>query len=108
MTKHRKVLTGVLATAATLVALSLGTGPAQAATSSVDILGYCKSQFSLTQVVGTTVNPSDAYSWRCTYFGVPLPYGIDMNAACRFTTGLNYAYATVSNPSNAYSWRCNY
>ncbi len=108
MIKHRKSLAGVFIAAATLAALSLGTGTAQATTSSVDVLGYCKSQFSLQNVVGTTVNPSDAYSWKCTYLGVPLFYGIDMNAACRFTTHLSYAYATVGNPADAYSWRCNY
>lgn len=82
--------------------------PAQAATRSVDVKGYCLSQFGAKYLVGTTVNPSNAYSWKCTYAGVPLPYGIDMNAACRFTTGRSYSYAGLSDSRNAYSWYCVY
>ncbi|MDR6508066.1 hypothetical protein [Arthrobacter oryzae] len=82
--------------------------PAQAATSGVDVYGYCKSQFNFKPAVGTTVNPSNAYSWRCTYFGIPLSYGIDMNAACRFTTGRYWAYAGLRDSRNAYTWYCVY
>lgn len=97
-----------------IAALLAGTGlvgvaaPAQAATSGVNVYGYCLSQFGFKQAVGTTVNPSNAYSWKCTYLGVPLSYGVNMHAACRFTTGRSWAYAGLSNPSNAYSWYCVY
>lgn len=107
--KTRKKLVAAVGIAMLVGASVVGiVAPAQAATTSVDVLGFCKSQFGAQWLVGTTVNPSDAYSWRCTYAGVPLPYGIDMNAACRWKTHLSYAYATVGNPSNAYSWVCHY
>lgn len=82
--------------------------PAQAATSGVDVYGYCKSQFGFKPAVGTSVNAGNAYSWRCTYFGVPLSYGVDMNAACRYTTGRSWAYAGLRDTRNAYSWYCVY
>lgn len=80
--------------------------PAQAATSGVDVLGYCKSQFGAKYLVGTTVRAGDAYSWRCTYAGFPLPYGMDMTRACRSTTGAWWATATLGSSRDAYSWRC--
>ncbi|MET4159071.1 hypothetical protein [Agromyces sp. PvR057] len=84
----------------------LAAAPAHAATRGVDVQGYCKSQFNAAWLAGASANANDAYSWRCTYAGLRLSYGIDMNAACRWTTKSGRAYAVVGDARNAYSWYC--
>lgn len=81
--------------------------PASAATlGGVDVLGYCKSQFGMKNLVGTRVGSRAAFSWRCTYLGLPLPYGVDMSQACQFTVRNQDAYAVLRDRKNAYSWSC--
>ncbi|OZC59786.1 hypothetical protein CH267_06775 [Rhodococcus sp. 06-621-2] len=70
----------------------------------VDVAGYCSSMVGATYLSGTRVNAADAYSWQCTYAGVPWR-GVDMNAACR--RQYSNSYATVLDRRSAYSWRCN-
>ncbi|GGF35413.1 hypothetical protein GCM10007298_34040 [Williamsia phyllosphaerae] len=70
----------------------------------VDIQGWCKSQFSATYAVGTTVNPKDALTWKCTYLGVPAR-NVNMDAACRRQYG-STAWAMLYDRWNAYSWKC--
>ena len=93
-----------------VVGLSLATmfvQPASAATlGGVDVLSYCKSQFGAKSLVGTRVNAGDAYSWRCTYLGLPLIYGMNMSRACQYNFANARAYAVLGDRRNAYSWSC--
>jgi hypothetical protein len=100
----KKVATSCAGVAAVI---SLGAAPAAHAETmlgGVDVNAWCKSFVGATELSGIRYDPSNAYSWRCTYLDLSWR-DVDMNAACDLQYG-GGAYSRPLNKHDARSWRC--
>lgn len=89
--------------------IGMAAAPAQAATRSADINGYCIGTYAAAQGKAVTVS-NDAYGWRCqlrdSAFGSH-NVGIDMNQVCiRQYGSSSRAFLLNNDSSSLYNWRC--
>ena len=99
-----KLLLGVAAVSAALVAPAADQASASTRLGGVDMQRACDTQYPGFGLAARVLDQHNAYSWRCV-----APWdntrGIDVNRACANQYG-GGAYAGLGDSRNPYSWYC--